>query len=859
MLVRMEENPQSSDQLAEAMRRLQAAENEFRRARDELAAITARIEPPRQFPAPPPPPPVTSPTINQQRYIPQPTPLHPQSPQHSHSPQQPPYGHTRPPYQPQPFPGAESQPAQGPLLPGKPWWTNEQIIIRILGTLGTIITFAGVGFLVSLGIEKGWLGPITRVVLSALLGFAFLGLSFFFKKRNFHPAAVGATSNAALLVLGATVIALGYIMDLWQPALATSCLIVLIVGFGIITRRWNQEGIAIATGISAFALTMWHFSYHSDLDIQLMPHALAGIMVLYAAYKREWKNAEIVGGVLAVAGALFGDTFSADIDDFGYFILLAMLATVLLKAHPAITIGLYAVLCTFDDPITFGFAVVVCAIWIALAGGYIPWIVLIFNFLPFQFHSPREWEFVVTAAFFICFAAAIAYFKNRPQHPAFWLTWLFLGALMLSGESLAVVSRAITNIPVTSALVVGFSIAVALVVALIYRDVFARQPSPIPLLSAIFGLYYSMIAVGLITGALGGVNGLMLGHALTSLLWIILAAWLLLKQHSSLGIGMMFAIAGILKLLLFDMDTLTGIPRVLAFLLSGAVLIGITVSRGKTTGTKPSAESENPTEAQNADHHTDTDPHAPGTTQLAANDTTYPDTHPDQQSDLDEASPTTPVASRQQPQPWQQAQAAVVNNPYGKEGQPTGVSDTEPQVPTPNSENAAEPEQPISQGEETAVLGDSEPTGADVKIIADGATDPVNSPAAPPIPEPYSGPSSEPTVVIGERNDSDDDEIIDVEIEEDAPDSENRQDSKTASQDDQKAVGVEEEKSVADDTLNSDAESATPATADSATNDDGGADDEGNQGNTESPTVAPKNDSDADDAEKSPKDSGSSK
>lgn len=758
MLVRMEEIPQSSDQIAEAMRRLQQAENEFRKARDELAALAAQIEPPRQFPAPPPPPPVTSPTINQQPYIPQPTPLHPQSPQTNQ------YGHPRPPYQPQPFPG--TQPQAAPLPPKKPWWTNEQVIIRILGTLGTIITFAGVGFLVSLGIERGWLGPVTRVVLSALLGFAFLALSFLFKKRNFHPAAVGATSNAALLVLGATVIALGFILDLWSTSLATICLIALIIGFGIITRRWNQEGIAIATGISGFALTMWHYNYHSDLDIQLMPHTLAGIMVLYAAYKRDWKNAEIVGGILAVAGALFGDTFSADIDDFGYFILLAMLATVLLKAHPAITIGLYAVLCTFDDPITFGFAVVVCAIWIALAGGFIPWIVLIFNFLPFQFHSPREWEFIVTAAFFICFAAAVVYFKKRPQHPAFWLTWLSLGALMLSGESLAVVSRAVTNIPALSALVVGFAIATALVVALLNRDVFNKQPSPIPLLSAIFGLYYSMIAVGLIAGALGGVNGLMFGHALTSLSWIILAAWLLLKRQSSLGIGMMFAIAGILKLLLFDMDTLTGIPRVLAFLLSGAILIGITVSRGKASGAKPavvpdtdSTPDGNDPPAAKASDTNGTD--IPAVTNSEA----YPEDEVDQQSFSNGDSHVTPTASHQQPQPWQQAQAAVINNPYGKDNNSATVSNTESSETTTSKTESEGHSNSAKVGEEPAAIPNDVISGADVRVIENSESGVAHSPAVPPIPEPYSGPSSEPTVVIGER-DNLEDEIIDVEIEE---------------------------------------------------------------------------------------------
>ena len=58
-----------------------------------------------------------------------------------------------------------------------PWWTNENIIIRIWGSFGAIITFIGVAFLVAWGIKNGWLTPTVRVVLATLLGIALLATS----------------------------------------------------------------------------------------------------------------------------------------------------------------------------------------------------------------------------------------------------------------------------------------------------------------------------------------------------------------------------------------------------------------------------------------------------------------------------------------------------------------------------------------------------------------------------------------------------------------------------------------------------------------------------------------------------------
>lgn len=55
------------------------------------------------------------------------------------------------------------QPPMGPKPPdtqqaqiqSEPWWTNENIIIRLWASFGALITFIGVAFLVAWGIKNG--------------------------------------------------------------------------------------------------------------------------------------------------------------------------------------------------------------------------------------------------------------------------------------------------------------------------------------------------------------------------------------------------------------------------------------------------------------------------------------------------------------------------------------------------------------------------------------------------------------------------------------------------------------------------------------------------------------------------------
>ena len=113
---------------------------------------------------------------------------------------------------------------------------------------------------------------------------------------------------------------------------------------------------------------------------------------------------------------------------------------------------------------------------------------------------------------------------------------------------------------------------------------------------ALCGLWLFMVAVVTLCGSLGyflaGESGakstiklwFMVGHACVSVTWLLLAAYLMLGRRflnstAALVAALVLAGAGATKLIFFDLGNLSGVPRVLAFILGGLALLGVSALR----------------------------------------------------------------------------------------------------------------------------------------------------------------------------------------------------------------------------------------------------------------------------------------
>ena len=115
---------------------------------------------------------------------------------------------------------------------------------------------------------------------------------------------------------------------------------------------------------------------------------------------------------------------------------------------------------------------------------------------------------------------------------------------------------------------------------------------------ALVSLHLSMLAIVSIATYLGGLSGnvkggYLIGHATVSVLWMLLACYVLLRarflsRQASLIVGLVLAFASIGKLMFFDFGNLHGLPRVAAFIISGVVLLAIAALRNRQSSNKTS-------------------------------------------------------------------------------------------------------------------------------------------------------------------------------------------------------------------------------------------------------------------------------
>ena len=227
---------------------------------------------------------------------------------------------TRPPIQPTPVYSAQTdtQPPEQPrsqadqVLPARSrWWTSEQNVVRVIATLGTLITIAGVFFLVVLAIQNGLLGPLGRVILASVFSAVMGGIGVVAHKRHAHKAAVGAFCTTSLLSAMATVFSLVVILEWWPEPAGTATIIALTISFIALATVWNEEGVAIALGIGASIVGSIYFaSCVNYAEFSTLPSTLAPTTLAIAAYIRKWSKGIDIAVIFTLITAFFYVLFS---------------------------------------------------------------------------------------------------------------------------------------------------------------------------------------------------------------------------------------------------------------------------------------------------------------------------------------------------------------------------------------------------------------------------------------------------------------------------------------------------------------------------------------------------------------------
>jgi uncharacterized membrane protein len=106
-------------------------------------------------------------------------------------------------------------------------------------------------------------------------------------------------------------------------------------------------------------------------------------------------------------------------------------------------------------------------------------------------------------------------------------------------------------------------------------------------LLALYGMAAALLSVGLLVSP--GRDGFLLGHVLVTVSWTVGALVLLLRGIDSVPMrvaGLSLVVAALAKLVLFDLSSLDGLARVAAFLVAGLVLLAAGARYAKLVATR---------------------------------------------------------------------------------------------------------------------------------------------------------------------------------------------------------------------------------------------------------------------------------
>lgn len=535
--------------------------------------------------------------------------------------------HTLPSPAPQPtayaIPGPPPAMPTPPTQPSVPLWEREGFITRLLGITGAVVTLAGLVMLLVLAVQQNWFGPVPRVIAGWVLALGLIVIAHVVHAREVragragHAAvAIAATGYAAAYLC---VVAMTAIYG-WLPAAVGLVLAALVAATGLlIARRWRSQSLAVITVagaallapfvaggaswvLSAFLVVLSVATWPAQLGrawpaltaARMLPTTLIVIPTALASQDdvvEPWAHL-VVTAAFALAGVVM-----AVIDGRRETHRELAAMTLALSAFPLLVVaGLLPV-----PWHTIAYAVA-AALWLSLAG-----IGEATKKLPYEVTIPamaagtlsvllailvREDQHWTGTLLLVAAAIALLIGGATRSRLATWsgLTVTSIALLVYLRHPFTVlVERTALRADMT-VVVVDSVITVVVVGALVWltvRSVALSQAQRRWARSAAWFVGLSVATTGFVAaGVLLGrmldnpSGGFRAGHALATILWMATAVWLLgigLRRARdttlSVWIGLALAAISVGKLFLYDLAVLSGIWRVVAFLVVGLLLL----------------------------------------------------------------------------------------------------------------------------------------------------------------------------------------------------------------------------------------------------------------------------------------------
>ncbi|WP_410576474.1 DUF2339 domain-containing protein [Amycolatopsis sp. lyj-108] len=482
---------------------------------------------------------------------------------------------------------------------------------RLLAWIGGAVTLLGVVLFLVLAIQRGWFGPLPRVLGGAVLGAVLVGIGL-----RLHRTPAGRTGAFALAATGIGALYLDAIaattMYEYLPAYAGLAIGLLIaVGGLLLAVRWKSSLLATAVVLGCVVCA-------PIITQGFTPQLVAFLLVVQVAstpvqLRQSWPSVAVAAGIPPLVASVFSTAFTgfggstantaAALAAGGVALALALIVTAkrpgdaaalaLLAVAPAPS--LLAALFLPKTPavlVTASVALVLLGVW---AAG--------------QWLDGWTGDLAGAAGLLAALQTTMTLFDGSARSAiligegvllALVALWTKKHVALFGGLGFAVIGGMIAfafDVPPTLFFLIrnrpDADLAASLLVAVAILAVSITLPwvahrlglfkaaseNVVPwLLAGVCGLYGAgaMVLCGALL-AVPGRSGFLVGHVVITVSWTVAALVLLIRGISAVSlrvIGFVLVGAAVLKLVLFDLSALDGLARVAAFLLAGLVLLG---------------------------------------------------------------------------------------------------------------------------------------------------------------------------------------------------------------------------------------------------------------------------------------------
>ncbi|WP_460604405.1 DUF2339 domain-containing protein [Jatrophihabitans fulvus] len=535
----------------------------------------------------------------------------------------------RPPYpSPAPPPTSPPWPMQtarvGGTPPGPPpptLWERlgrEGAGSRILAWVGAGVTLAGLVLLLVLAVQRGYIGPVPRLLLGGALSAALVGIGLALHRRpggQIGGRAAAATGFAGLFLdviattagyhfvppaaglgLGLAVAAAGVgVAHVWRSELLAGFVVLGCALSGPVLTGVHQPalllGFLLVLQVATSPVHLGH-RWGGLALVANVPPSLA-VLALAAARIDGGTDAPVVAGLAVVVATvqLAVATLLASRQRHDIALGLALAAPVPVMVSAPLLAGTTAAV------VLGGFGALLAALWTAQRTRALP--------VPDGFALAIGGGAVVTAVQAVCLGAdgsgralallggavLLAVLAGTARYAAAAVAAAGVGGLGLMialAESLrpefvtvapygTVARSEVLAMGATGLLVAVAAVAFAWAAGRTVAAGDADGVRPIWITAGLAGLYGATAAVVSMGLAISpDERGFLAGHVGVTVSWTVAALVLLLRWTHSTPLrvtGLALVAAAVAKLVLFDLSSLSGIPRVLSFLGAGLVLL----------------------------------------------------------------------------------------------------------------------------------------------------------------------------------------------------------------------------------------------------------------------------------------------